>query len=105
VALDTLRFVEILEQAGIAPEHARAHANAAKALSEDNLATRDDLGLVRDEVRSSRAETLRVQSDLDDIKRDLKDLRKDQELMAWRVGVTVGGILGLLAVTLRFFGN
>jgi hypothetical protein len=102
MAFDTLSYAKKLQESGVPPRQAEAHAEALKELAEDNLATKRDL--------KDLEMVLRHEIDL--VRRDLKDLETRMDgrfrevdgrfrLLYWMVGfnlaLTAGILLKLLA--------
>ena len=60
-AFDTLSYSKTLREAGIAQDHAEAHAQAAREVIMVELVTKEDLRAAKDELRSAmELETLRL---------------------------------------------
>ena len=60
-AFDTLSYSKTLREAGIAQDHAEAHAQAAREFIMVELVTKEDLRAAKDELRSAmELETLRL---------------------------------------------
>ncbi|MEN3237938.1 hypothetical protein PUR29_31205 [Methylobacterium ajmalii] len=60
-AFDTLGYSKALREAGIAQDHAEAHAAAAREFIMVDLVTKEDLRATKDELRSAmELETLRL---------------------------------------------
>ena len=90
ITVDTLKFVERLEKAGLPREQATAIVEAQKdAFSEaleNQLASHQDVLKLEKQIEKTEA-TLRL---------ELADIRKEQAVQRWMLTVTVGGIVALI---------
>ena len=87
-AFDTLGYAKRLREAGVANDHAEAHAEAAREFIMTELVTKGDLLAVRTDLLAVRA-----------------DLQNAMDTMALRLTVRLGGIMvagvGALALLQR----
>jgi len=93
MAFDTLSYAKKLQEAGVPPLQAEAHADALKNLAEDNLATKRDL--------AEWGTALRHEIEL--VRRDVKDLeaRTDSRfrLLYWMLGFNLTLTLFVLSLS------
>lgn len=87
-AFDTLGYAKRLREAGVANDHAEAHAEAAREFIMTELVTKGDLSAVRTDLLAMRSE-----------------LQNAMDTMALRLTVRLGGIMvagvGALALLQR----
>lgn len=121
VAFDTLAFANRLKHAGVAPEQAEAQAEAMvdvmTTLTQDSLATKQDLNELRAEVKQDITELrsevkqditelrVEVKQEMADfkieVKHDINSLRQEMRSLETRMTLRMGTIfsagMGLLA--------
>jgi hypothetical protein len=99
--LDTLTYANKLKEAGFTERQAQAQAEALVAVVDSNLATKQDLGLLRNDLELLRHDT---KHDLEllrnEIKHDLKELELKFEgkfiLVNWMLGFILAGTLSII---------
>jgi len=104
LAFDTLKYAKTLEKAGVKPPIAEAHANALRAIINDNLATKADIALVNQNIENLRKETatsieqLRQEAKTDRalIRNEIQEL--GLKLKLWLGGCIVTAVLVLTAI-------
>ncbi|MBV9861555.1 MAG: hypothetical protein JO267_05350 [Alphaproteobacteria bacterium] len=105
-AFDSLGYAKRLRDAGIAPDQAEAHAEAARDFMLAELVTRYDLDITRRELESAIDG---VRRDLDNVRRDLDIARRELQgsidqmglRLTVRMGVMLVAGLTLLGAVLR----
>ena len=78
LALDTLKYAEQLEAAGVTPQVAYAHAHALAAVVDQQLATKTDIEVVKGEIQKAE---LRLEAKIAEVRSDL---------IRWTVGIVLG---------------
>jgi len=92
VAVDTLKFLDILEKAQVPREQARAIVQVVRESHDSaDVATKGDMTLVRSEIALVRSEMA--------TKDELADARGDVKLLKWMMGSVLAGILALVLKT------
>ena len=97
MTFDTLTYAKKLQEAGVPPEQAEAHAGALKELVEDNLATKRDLkeleAALRHEIELVRQEIELLRGEL---KQNIELVRRD--ILVKLGGIVVAGVTVLAAM-------
>ena len=94
MAFDTLTYAKKLQEAGVPPQQAEAHAGALKELVEGNLATRPDI----EELRAATKQDLKeVEARL---VHEIELVRRDMELMRRVIIIWLGGLIIVATTTL-----
>ncbi|HVC61546.1 MAG TPA: hypothetical protein VND19_14435 [Acetobacteraceae bacterium] len=92
-AFDTLAYAKRLRDAGIPPQEAEAHAEAAREFIMAELVTKPDLAAVRADLQASNATTRR-------------ELEAAMETLGLRLTVRLGGMLAIgLSVMTAILGG
>ena len=81
-AMDTLSYAKRLREAGIPPEQAEAHAEAAREYIMSELATRSDLEVLRRELDAT-------------LRQEVGNLRRDMETISLRLTIRLGAMLAV----------
>ena len=90
MAFDTLTYAKKLQEAGVPPQQAEAHAGALQELVEGNVATRQDL----------REMEARLVHEIKLVPRDMELMRRDMELMRRDIIIWLGGLIIVATTTL-----
>ena len=87
---DTLTYAKKLQEAGVPPQQAEAHAEGLRALIEDNLATKRDI----EELRAA------TKHDIELVRRDMKEmeLRLKHDLTLRLGGMMIAAVTVLAAM-------
>jgi hypothetical protein len=105
MAFDTLTYAKKLQEAGVPPLQAEAHANALRDLAEDNLATKRDLADLEAKLgQEIKGVETSLRHEIELVRRDIKDLETHTDgrvrLQNWMIGfnlaLTVAVLLKLL---------
>ncbi len=97
MAFDTLTYAKKLQEAGVPPQQAEAHAGALKELVEGNVATEHDL---REMEARLVHEIELVRRDMELMRRDMELMRRDMELMRRDIIIWLGGLIIVATTTL-----
>ena len=92
MAFDTLAYMKRLEAGGIARDEAEAHAEAINDYLRPDLATKDDIAILRSEMAMLRSE---LKSEIAALRSDLATFRQD---VAQRESGPIGVIAAMLGV-------
>jgi hypothetical protein len=93
MAFDTLAYMKRLEAGGIARDEAEAHAEAVNNYLRPDLATKDDIALLRSEMAALRGE---LKSDIAALRSDLATFRQDVAQRESRLITINAAMLGVL---------
>lgn len=97
-AFDSLSYAKRLREAGIPPEQAEAHAEAAREYVMAELVTRHDLDVVRRELDTAITTSVAsVRQEVAAVRRDLESAIDRQTL---RLTVRLGGMLAFAIAAL-----
>ena len=104
MAFDTLSYAKKLQESGVPPRQAEAHAEALKDLADDNLTTKRDLKEVETLLRRDLKDLeTALRHEIDLVRRDLRDLetRTDARfrLLYWMLGFNLTLTLFTLSLT------
>lgn len=103
-AFDTLSYAKRLRDAGIAQQHAEAHAEAAREFVMGELATKADVLVVKADVLAVKADVQAVRVDLQAMKADIQamktDLQAAMETLSLRLTLRLGIMLAAGLATL-----
>jgi G3E family GTPase len=94
---DTLKFANTLKSAGVPDKQAEAQAVAFAEIIQINfkdLATKDDLALLRSDVKHDTTEAVA------ELRREFIELRGEMKLLKWLFGAILGF---MIAVSVRLF--
>lgn len=105
---DNLAYIDRLKRAGIAEDHARAHAEGMEEALRESVATKSDLLAVKTALHGDMV-ALRddMQGDMVAVRADLQMLRTDMVALEHRLtmlaGVMAAAVVAVLA-SIKFFG-
>ena len=109
VLLDTLKASQRLRSAGFSDQQA---AELVATFAEDfgeNLATKEDIALVRKDIESLRAEVGKdiegVQKDVESLREEVGELRKESRQSSHRIYAAIGGAVALILAGLGIFAT
>ena len=110
ISFDTLNYSRILQSAGIPQNQADAFTDAQKAalrevLSVQELATKEDIGLLKIDIEQVRADLrtteLRLQKEIEQVRGEIKST--EYRLLLWQLGIGVA-IISLMAKGFGWLG-
>ncbi|WP_424947749.1 hypothetical protein [Candidatus Spongiihabitans sp.] len=97
---DTLAYASKLKEAGFTERQAKAQAEALVAVVNENLATKEDIELIRRDMKLIRREMKELSTSL---QRDMKEMELKFEgqfsLIKWMLGVTIATTLSIFLKT------
>ena len=101
---DTLTYANKLKEAGFTERQAQAQAEALVAVVDSNLATKQDLELLRHDIELLRHDTKQgIELLRNELKHDLKALELKFEgqflLLKWMLSFILAGMLSLILKT------
>ncbi len=101
-AFDTLSYAKRLRDAGIAQQHAEAHAEAAREFVMGELATKADVLAVKADVQAVRVDLQAMKADIQAMKTDLQAAMETLSLrLTLRLGIMLAAGLATLAAIIK----
>lgn len=88
-AFDTLGYAKHLRDAGVSPEHAEAHAEAAREFVMGELVTRHDLEISTTLLKRG------FEASIAGLRRDFETLRSERQRLELRLIIRLGGMLAM----------
>ncbi len=105
LAIDTLQTARRYQEAGLTTEQAEAYTAILKDAHQEsieNLASKDDIALVRKDMELLRKD-MATKDDLAAVKDDLATVKATVALHGWMLGILIAGVAAL--VLKAFFGT
>ena len=112
-AFDTHAFVKHLTQAGMDEQQAEALVECQVQLSNDSLASKQDIEEVKLDIEEVKRDIQEVKLDIEEVKRDIQAVKKDiaalktgMQKMELRLTLRLGSVIivtmGVFATLVRF---
>ena len=104
LAIDTLQTARRYREAGLTIEQAEAYTAILKDShheSIENLASKDDIALVRKDLELLRKD-MATKDEFASVKDELVGVKSDVSVMKWMLGILIAGVAAL--VLKAFFG-
>jgi len=106
IVFDTLEYAGRLKRAGFTDQQAEARVQALAAIVNDNLATKQDMVLVKQDILALGQELTQdiraVKQDMLMLKQELKaDIRELEHRLTLRLGTMLGVAVGVVAALVK----